>query len=187
MTLPDKYTKPAVILHWLVALGMLYNLVSMLILDDNARSRPFIELHKSVGITVLGLVLLRVLWRAANEPPALPATYKPWERTLSHVVHGALYVMIFVMPMSGWIMNSASFNKKTGLPYGIDLYHVVPWFNLPFFNSMDAATRKGWHEFFGGMHALGGWAVLALLLLHIGGALKHQFMDKERELQRMWF
>jgi len=187
MTLSEKYTKPAVILHWLIGLAMLYNLISMLILDDNARSRPFIDLHKSIGITVLGLVVMRLLWRAANTPPALPDTYKPWERTLSHAVHGMLYLMILVMPLSGWIMNSASINKDTGQPYGIDLFHIAPWFNLPFFNGMDAAAHKGWHEFFGGVHALGGWALLALLILHVGGALKHQFMDKEKELQRMWF
>ncbi len=186
MTL-QKYTKPAIILHWLVGVAMLYNLVSMLLLDDNARSRPFIDLHKSIGITVLGLLIMRALWRAANTPPALPATYKPWERTLSHAVHGLLYLMILGMPLSGWIMNSASLNKNTGQAYGIDLYHIVPWFNLPLFNGMDVATRKGWHEFLGGVHALGGWALLALVVLHIGGALKHQFLDKEKELQRMWF
>jgi len=183
----EKYTKPAIILHWLIALAMLYNLISMLVLDDDARPRPFIELHKSIGITVLGLVLLRVLWRAANTPPALPDSYKPWERTLSHLVHGLLYLMIFAMPLSGWIMNSASLNKNTGQPYGIELFHIVPWFNLPFFGGMDVAARKGWHEFLGGVHALGGWALLALVVLHVGGALKHQFLDKEKELERMWF
>ena len=183
----EKYTKPAVILHWLIAIGMLYNVISMLLLDDDARSRPFIDLHKSIGITVLGLLILRLLWRAANRPPALPSTYKPWERTLSLGVHSLLYVMILAIPLSGWVMNSASYNKNTGQPYGIDLYHVVPWFNLPLFNAMDLTARKGWHEFLGGVHGLGGWILLGLLVLHIGGALKHQFLDKEKELQRMWF
>lgn len=183
----EKYTKPAVILHWLIAIGMLYNVISMLILDDDARSRPFIDLHKSIGITVLGLLILGLLWRAANRPPALPITHKRWERTLSLGVHSLLYVMILAIPLSGWVMNSSSYNKNTGQPYDITLYHVVPWFNLPLFNSVDLTARKAWHEFLGSVHGLGGWALLALLVLHIGGALKHQFLDREKELQRMWF
>ncbi|MDE2340656.1 MAG: cytochrome b/b6 domain-containing protein, partial [Alphaproteobacteria bacterium] len=141
----------------------------------------------SVGITVLGLVLLRVLWRAANRPPNLPEAYQPWERTLSHAAHWLLYLMMFAMPLTGWLMNSASTNKATGQPYPVDLFHVLPWFNLPFFSGMDIAARKGWHEFFGAGHSFGGWILLGLLGLHVAGALKHQFLDKEKEFQRMWF
>jgi len=158
-----RYSGVAVVLHWLVALGILYNLIAMLVVDDDARGRPFIELHKSIGISVLGLVLLRILWRAGHKPPVLLPS-APWERVLATGVHHLLYLLMVLVPLSGWLMNSASLNKATGLPYGIDLFHVVPWFNLPFFGAM--------------------WVALAL---HIAGALKHQFMDRQKLLQRMWF
>ena len=187
MTLPEKYSKPAVILHWLIALGVLFNLITMEVLGDDSRPRSLIDLHKSIGITVIGLVLLRILWRVAHRPPALPVTYKPWESWLSHAVHYLLYFMLFAMPLTGWIMNSASMNKNTGQPYPIVLYHLVPWFNLPLFDGMAASARKSWHETFGAGHSIGGWILLALLALHVVGALKHQFIDKEKELQRMWF
>lgn len=182
-----RYSGVAVVLHWLVALGILYNLIAMLVVDDDARGRPFIELHKSIGITVLGLVLLRILWRAGHKPPVLLPS-APWERVLATGVHHLLYLLMVLVPLSGWLMNSASLNKATGLPYGIDLFHVVPWFNLPFFGAMDAAGKEHWHHILGIMH--GGVLKLALwvaLALHIAGALKHQFMDRQKLLQRMWF
>lgn len=183
-----KYTKPAVILHWLIAIGILYNLGTMLLIGDDDRTRAIINLHKAIGISVLGLVLLRILWRAANRPPALPESYEPWERTLSLVVHGLLYIMIVLMPLGGWLMNSASLNKTTGKAYDIPLFTPqIQWPNLPFFDGMSVQARHDWHEFFATGHTLGGWAILALIVLHIGGALKHQFLDKERELQRIWF
>lgn len=185
MTLPDKYTKPAVVLHWLIALGIFFNL-TMLLYDDNARPRNIIGLHKSIGITVLGLVVLRLIWRHLNTPPAMP-NYANWEALLSKIVHYALYAFMFILPLTGWLMNSASLNKTTGQPYSIDLFHIVPWFNLPFFQGMDMAARKGWHDFFEHGHGLTAWILMFLLVLHIAGALKHQFLDKEKELQRMWF
>ena len=182
-----RYSGMAVVLHWLVAAGILFNMIAMLVVDDDARSRPFIELHKSIGITVLGLVCLRILWRVGHKPPpSLPL--QPWERKLSVGVHHLLYLLMVLVPLSGWLMNSASLNKATGLPYGIDLFHVVPWFNLPFFAAMDAAGKAHWHQVFGIMHGFVLKLALWLaVLLHIAGALKHQFMDRQKELQRMWF
>ncbi len=187
MTLPEKYTQPAVILHWLIAIGIWFNIGKMFFTDDHDRTRDIINMHKSVGITVLGLVVLRLLWRAANKPPALPANYAAWEVKLSKGIHHLLYLMIFAIPFSGWLMNSASLNKDTGQPYGIDLYHIVPWFNLPFFGGMEAATKHAWHENLGAVHATVAYLLLAVLVLHVLGALKHQFIDKDKELQRMWF
>ena len=183
-----RYSGVAVVLHWLVAAGILFNLVAMLVVDDDARGRPFIDLHKSVGITVLGLVLLRILWRMARTPPAPLASLRPWERKLSVGTHHLLYLLMVLAPLSGWLMNSASLNKATGQPYGIELFHALPWFNLPLFNGMDPATRKQWHEGLGTAHGLVfKLALWVAVLAHVAGALKHQFLDREKELQRMWF
>jgi len=183
-----RYSAVAVALHWLVAIGIIYNLVAMLVVDDDARSRAFIDLHKSIGITVLGLVLLRILWRLGHTPPAPMPTLKPWERKLSLGVHHLLYLLMVLAPLSGWLMNSASFNKATGQPYDIDLFHVLPWFNLPFFGTMSAAARAHWHDGLGAAHGLLFKLLLwAALLLHVAGALKHQLRDRQKALQRMWF
>ena len=181
----EKYTKGAVVLHWLVAIGILFNLIAMLVIDDNARTRGFINIHKSVGITVLLLVLLRFLWRAANKPPEPLAALHGWERTLSKVVHYSLYALIVLVPLSGWLHDSAF---KDAAKYPLTLFGTIPWFRLPPFTTMEPVAKEHWHTIFGIAHSL----VLKILLwialvLHVAGALKHQFIDKQRELQRMWF
>lgn len=185
MTLPQKYTKIATVLHWLVALGILYNLGSMLLVDDHDRTRAFINLHKSVGLTVLGLGLLRILWRVGHTPPALPGTYKPWERTASHAAHYTLYALMILVPLTGWLHDSA---WKGASAHPLVLYGVIPWFRLPPFTTMAPAAQDYWHDTFGFWHAIIlTYALYAVFLAHLGGALKHQFIDREKELQRMWF
>lgn len=181
----EKYTKGAVVLHWLVAVGILFNLVTMLVVDDKARTRDFINMHKSVGITVLLLVLMRLLWRAANKPPAPLASLHGWERTLSKAVHYSLYLLIVLMPLTGWLQDSAF---KDAAKYPLTLFGVVPWFRLPPFATMDPVAKEHWHHIFGVTHSLVLKIALWIALgLHLAGALKHQFLDKQRELQRMWF
>ena len=183
----ERYSKIAVALHWLIAGGILFNLGAMLLVDDDGRSRAFIELHKSIGITVLLLVVVRILWRTGHRPPPLANALKPWERKLATATHHALYLLMVLVPLSGWLMNSASLNKATGQPYGVSLFGL-PWFNLPPFTTMDPATQKYWHHMFG----IGHSEVFKLLLwvaliLHVAGALKHQFLDRQPQLRRMWF
>ena len=181
----EKYTRAAVVLHWLIAIGILFNLVAMLVIDDDARSRGFINLHKSIGITVLLLVVLRILWRAANKPPAPLATLHSWERTLSAIVHYSLYALIILVPLTGWLHDSAF---KDAAKYPLTLFGVVPWFRLPPFLTMEPVAKEHWHHVFGFIHSVVLKIVLWIaVLLHIAGALKHQFLDKNRELQRMWF
>src|ERR1700761_1056179 len=104
-----RYTAIAVTLHWLIALMIIANVAlawSCPHLPD-AGVRPAIDIHKSIGITVLGLAIMRLLWRATHAPPPLPTGYQRWEITLSHLTHILLYVLIFAMPLTGWIMDSA--------------------------------------------------------------------------------
>jgi len=180
-----RYTHAAIALHWIVAFGMILNVALALtwpyVADESVR--PMIDTHKSVGVTVLGFAVLRLLWRIGHRPPAFPRSYAPWERTVSHIVHGLLYAMIFVMPLTGWIMDSAWKDAET---------HPMAWFGLfewPRIAAVQALAperREAAHAFFGEAHELAAYALYALLFLHVAGALKHQFFDREPELQRMW-
>lgn len=186
---PYRYASPAVLLHWVVALGILINLKYGLSFDDleaaNAPNlRTIIDLHKSIGIVVLGFVLLRVLWRLGHRPPVPLPSLKPWERTLSAVAHHLLYLLMIVVPLSGWLHDSAWTGAAS---HPLSLFHTIPFFRLPFFNGMDDATKDYWHGLLGTIHGVSAKVLLGVLALHVLGALKHQFIDREPELQRMWF
>lgn len=185
MTLPVRYTRPAMVLHWLVAAGILVNLTLGLTFDSMPEGwvRPAIDFHKSVGITVLGLVILRVLWRAAHPPPPMPAGYAPWERRLAHGVHYALYGLIVVVPFSGWLHDSA---WRAAPTHPLVLFGVVPWFRIGAVGGRPAAAQDHLHAVLGAWHMWLAWGLLALVVLHVAGALKHQFLDRQPEVQRMW-
>ncbi len=179
-----RYTRLAMVFHWLVALGIAANFLIVWTVDSLPKSaeRPLIDLHKSIGLTVLGLAIMRVLWRYANPPPPMPADYKRWERLLAHAAHYSLYALIFLMPLTGWIHDSA-WKGAAGNP--LKLYGVIPWFRLGFITDQDPATKEKIHDTFAQIHGALGWVLLALIALHVAGALKHQFVDRKAELQRM--
>ncbi|HZU63914.1 MAG TPA: cytochrome b/b6 domain-containing protein [Novosphingobium sp.] len=192
---PARYTAVAVVLHWLVAIGIFYNLWAGLGFDDlwaavdkgalpAETARAAVELHKSIGITVLGLVVLRVLWKIGHPAPAPLAGLKPWEKKLSIGIHHLLYLLIVLVPFSGWLHDSA---WKAAASHPLVLFNTVPWFRLPLFGGLDDAGKDHWHAIFGGIHAIGAKVLIAALLLHVAGALKHQFLDGQKLLQRMWF
>jgi cytochrome b561 len=182
----QRYTRMAVVLHWLIAVMIITNVLlawTWGYLPD-ATVRPVIDVHKSIGVTVLGLALLRVLWRLTHPAPPLPTTYRRWESVLSHIVHGLLYLIMFGMPLSGWIMDSAWEKAPENPMYWFGLFQ---WPRLAPIMHLDPTTKKHVHDLFGAGHSLSAYALYALLFLHVAGALKHQFFDGERELQRMTF
>ena len=142
-----------------------------------------LDLHKSIGLTVLALVIVRVGWRLTHRPPALPATYSKLEVLAAHTAHYGLYFLIFALPISGWVHDSA-WSAAAGHPFF--LYWVIPFFRLGFITDLDPATKHTVHSLFGHLHTWFGYALYAVLAAHILGALKHQFIDREPELQRMW-
>ncbi|MDE8420517.1 cytochrome b/b6 domain-containing protein, partial [Klebsiella pneumoniae] len=93
--------------HWLVAALIVTNVALAWIWPvlPDAQVRPAIDPHKSIGITILGLALLRILWRFGHRPPPLPRGYAGWEVAASHIVHWGLYAILFAMPLTGWIMD----------------------------------------------------------------------------------
>ena len=179
-----RYSRIAITLHWLIAALMIVNVSLGLTADfwPQGWVRPAINTHKSIGLTVLGLAILRLLWRAAHPPPALPPEYQPWERKASHLAHGLLYVMIFALPISGWMHDSA---WKDAAAHPLQLYGLVPFPRIGWISGIDPATKESLHALFGKWHTWLGYALYALFFLHVAGALKHQFVDKHAELQRM--
>ena len=180
----SRYTRTAVVLHWAIAILIVVNVG----LAWSAESlpdewvRPVIDTHKSTGITVLGLVLLRILWRAVHPPPPMPANYARWERRFAHAAHGVLYALMLLLPLSGWLHDSA---WKDAASHPMSLYGLVPWPRIGFIESIEPVAKESLHTLFGVFHTGFGYALYALLFLHIAGALKHQLVDRDPELQRM--
>lgn len=168
------YTSTAKILHWLVA-GLIVLQFVLAKLAENTDS-PVRELallanHKSVGITILALAVVRILWRFRNKAPALPASMPRWQVLSSHVSHWTLYALLFLIPLSGWLMSSAS-------------AYSVSWFNLiqlPDFVAPNPDLKETFEE----IHELLANLLAAVALLHIAAALKHAIIDKDGVLSRM--
>ena len=181
---PDRYTRTAMVLHWLVALLIIGNLLLVWSIGWLADPlvRPAIDLHKSVGLTVLGLALLRVLWRLSHPAPKLPRHYPRIERITAHATHLLLYVLILALPISGYIHDSA-FAQAAAHP--LRLFGVLPFPRIGAIRSLDPATKAHVHAVWFAVHVWLGYALYALLALHVLGALKHQFIDRRPELRRM--
>ena len=177
-----RYSTLAIVLHWTIAALI----VLQIILAGRMEGRTpeafaVVQFHKSIGITVLLLSLVRLAWRLIHPPPPEPATLVGWEKTLSSVVHWAFYVVMIGMPITGWIMVSASRIEIPTLLYG-----VVPWPHIPGLPHMAPAAKKIWHDAALNAHHLIIKGAYVLIALHVAGALKHQLLSKnEPILSRM--
>lgn len=169
-----RYDGFAKLLHWLVALAVVGLLCVGWYMSDLKASPDKIRLyvtHKSVGLTVLALMVIRVLWRLGHQPPPLPDRLPSWQRAASKTSHLLLYLLLFVMPLSGWLMNSAS-----GFP--------AKWFGLlkvPNLIARDKSALELWQN----VHFYSAWFLMALIFVHIGAALKHHFIDRDNIMVRM--
>ena len=171
---PVKYTLVARTLHWLIALGIIGAFAIALYEDDLKFSLLKIKLinyHKWVGLTVLLLAIVRVIWRLTHPAPKAPTHMTPWEKGVAHLTHGLLYLLMFCVPLGGWLYSSAK-----GFP--IVLFGVIPFPALIDKNEAIAHTIKEWHGF-------GAWTVIILASLHALAALKHHFIDRDDVLKRM--
>lgn len=177
-----RYSAVAVVLHWTIAGLILANLYlgwRMGFLKGLAQFNLF-QLHKSIGVTVLLLSLLRLAWRLANPPPPPPPWLSRWERAAAAGVHWAFYGVMIGMPLSGWIVVSTS-------PLNIPtlLYHIAPWPYFPGVHGLAGPARKAVNHALDVTHVTLAFGALALLALHLGAVAKHQFLDREPVLGRM--
>jgi cytochrome b561 len=182
----EKYSRVAVFLHWIIAPLIIVNIALGLgsELGGEENIRFVIDTHKSIGITVLGLVLMRVLWRLTHRPPPLTTSLKVWEKKLSQFVHGFLYLLMIGIPLSGWMHDSA---WKAAPEIPMRLFGLFEWPRIGAIMEIEPVRKEELHSLFGEAHEIMGFILIALVLLHIAGALKHQFVDRDAELQRMWF
>ena len=169
-----RWGAAAQFLHWLIVVLI----ITQVILALTASSMPLgmaklatLARHKSVGITILMLAIVRLAWRLMNPAPDLPPTLKPCERFLAHFTHVVLYFLIFAMPLSGWIMSSAR-----GFP--------VSWFNRFQLPDLVAKSRP-LYEAMQETHETLAWTLAAVATLHLLAALKHHFVLKDTVLRRM--
>ena len=171
---PTRYTRTAVALHWLLALALLGSLCFGLYMTELPLSPARLKLtnwHKWAGITILALSALRLVWRLTHRPPpevAMPA----WQRRAAHWTHRALYVLFFAVPLAGWAYSSAA-----GFP--VVVFGVLP---LPDFVAPDKALAEAIKQ----LHKILAYTLGVLVLAHVGAALKHQFVDRDGLLARMW-
>lgn len=174
----SRYHPLSVALHWLLAAALVAMFALGLYMEGLSFSPQKLKLynwHKWAGMTVLILSFVRLMWRLTHRPPALPAAVEQampaWQRWAHHATHGGLYVLFFAVPLLGWAYSSAA-----GFP--IVLFGVLP---LPDFVPQDKALSlliKPWHAYL-------AYALAALVVLHVAGALKHQFVDRDGLLSRM--
>ncbi len=184
MNLPAKYTRTAMLLHWLIALLIFVNLVLAFITEQIPEDwiRPAINTHKSIGITVLGLVLMRLLWRLTHQPPPLPDSYPRWERVTAQTAHWLFYVLMLAMPLTGWLHDSA---WKAAPEVKMYWFGLFEWPRFGFIMALEPVLKERLHGQLGDIHEYLGYTLIGLWVLHVGAALKHQFIDKHQELQRM--
>jgi cytochrome b561 len=186
----ERYTNVAIALHWLIALFILFNLSVGYFMDDMAKplKMTIMPIHVSAGISVLVLTALRVIWRLTHRPPAFPANMPKRESVAAHTVQGLLYLLMVAMPITGWMLLSAH-PPRPGPGFDIwwGLFHLKPIESITALAAAPGgvAAQEAFHDKFVGLHGLGGWMMIGLLLFHVGGALKHQFVDKHAEFARM--
>jgi cytochrome b561 len=178
----QRYSAGAIVLHWTIAVLIAWNLVLGFRMHSATGLAQFnlFQLHKSVGITVLLVSLIRLAWRMTHRPPPLPPTMRGWEKRAAHITHFALYAIMIGMPLTGWIVVSTS-------PLNIPtlLFHTIPWPHAPVVHGLAPALKATVNAGFDTTHMILAWSALALLALHIGGALKHMFVERDGVAARM--
>ena len=183
MALQNKYTKTAVVLHWAIALLIIANCVLGLLFQfiPDEHIRYAIDAHKSFGISVLGLALLRILWRCAHPAPPLPASHARLEILGAKIGHAALYFLMLALPLSGWMHDSA---WKDAATHPMSLFWSIPWPRISVISNIEAVRKDQLHELFGTFHNLASYLLYSVLALHIAGALKHQYFDRHSDKGR---
>ena len=168
------YTSTAKILHWLIVVLLIGQFIAAWSMPHIGRNTPVttvISIHFSIGIIVIAVAIVRLGWRATHAEPAPPEGVPPWQLQSAWVVHWLLYVLLFVIPILGWL--NASWRGMPIVMFGLELPKLV-------------ATRAPGFGWTGDVHALlANYLMLTLVGLHVLAGLYHYFIRRDRVLQRM--
>jgi cytochrome b561 len=161
-------------LHWVIALAVLSQLTIGLIFanlpENDPRAGAYFGTHTTLGAVILLLMLARFAWRQANPVPALPDTLKPGEKKIALANHWAFYALLIALPIGGYLMVNA---HGHAVPFfGIELPKILP-------------KNESVAEAFFYLHAGGAFLLMALILLHVAAALRHEFLLRDNTLRRM--
>src|SRR5262249_34842280 len=148
--------------------------------ETDPRQFPLFQLHKSIGLSILMLSVARLGWRLFHPAPVLPAEMKGWERRAAKTVHAALYAFTIVVPIVGWATVSAA---TLGVP--TTWFGLFEWPHIPFLAALPRAQKNVIEPQLEDAHAILAFSMAALLVLHIGAALKHHFIDHDIVLKRI--
>lgn len=179
-----RYGTVAMTMHWLIAALVLANLYLGLSFDSYPKGDPalfqVLQIHKSIGLTVLALSILRLVWRLVNPVPPYPAGMNPLLKFAAGATHFLLYFLIIAIPLSGWAMVSAA---RAGMP--TRYFGLFDWPNIGFLASMPLEQKNPLRHDFGEMHEILAWSAIVLIVLHVVAALYHQFFRRDDVLRRM--
>ena len=173
-TANQRYGRVAQALHWIIAVLIVAQYVLANLEHDlpiGMEKLALLARHKSIGMTVLILAVIRLLWRLSHKPPALPSAMKAYEVVIAKITHVVFYLLLFAVPVTGWLQSSAK-------------GYTVSWFNLfawPNLIAKDEAAFKILHQ----RHELVAQILFWVAVLHILAALKHHFWNKDDVLKRM--
>jgi cytochrome b561 len=175
-----RYGAVAITLHWLLALGIVGTFGVGLYMHDLPFSVTRVKLfnwHKWAGISILALSGLRLLWRLSHRPPPLPPmvlrAMPAWQQSAHHGTHLAMYLLFFAVPLFGWAYSSA-----VGLQ--------IVWFGVLPLPNLLAVDKELGNAVLKPLHQASAFLLGGLVLLHVAAALKHQFVDRDGLLLRMW-
>ncbi|HEY2032081.1 MAG TPA: cytochrome b [Rhizomicrobium sp.] len=179
-----RYGTVAMTLHWLIAALILTNLYLGLSFDDYPKGDPalfqVLQIHKSIGLTVLMLSVLRLVWRLVNPVPPLPAGMNPVLKFAAHASHFLLYFLIIAIPLSGWALASTS-----RLGFATKYFGLFNWPSIGFIANMPLDQKNPLRHDFGAIHMYLAWSAIVLIVIHVSAALWHQFFRRDDVLKRM--
>jgi cytochrome b561 len=171
---PARYGVSAQLFHWVIAALIVTQFVLARLSWDlplGARKLALLARHKSVGMTILMLAILRLAWRLRHSAPPLPPAMRRFERRAARATHALFYALLFAMPLTGWMMSSAK-------NYSVSWFGLFTWPNL-------IGKNEHAFNFLRSTHDLLSYLLFAIAVLHILAALKHHFWDRDDVLVRM--
>lgn len=167
-----RYNSLARTLHWAIAALILFNLFTGITHDAMEKVWQSIPAHEATGLLILVLSLVRVIWRLRWTTPDYPVDFKPALRKFAAATHGLLYILMLVLPVTGWIFTSAG-------KWPLSVYGLFDWPKLALTKAMPIVGAS--HE----AHEILGYTFAALVVAHVGAALYHHFALKDGTIRRM--